>query len=366
MADNWVGIVNSTRAKFTRGASDLTLRSRYLLARMKQKGRITYNNSGTELKWQVEFSQPQVRAYANGGAIDYQAHDAFRQLSMPWRGYYVPDSMTMMDKEMNKGDEALIKLFQTKANRLNKSLSNAFPGEMLKDGSAAGRENNIHGAKTFLGTGTTVAADRIAKPDDTYGGYDTDVGANGGSWSADLGTSPNANIARDWPDGNGDPEYDFLSPKIGNWSSTSWGTGSTSWEDNCWRVISQMITWLTTTGGDGGMPDVCLLASDLYQGYKNHEEAIRRINVPHKGAMDLGFQALNQDGVAIMSDFDVPATEGFFFNTSEIEIASLTDQLFWTKDVEWDPHTLSHLWVQGFFGNVKWQPKYVGHINNVA
>ena len=367
MSDEWVGIANSTRPKYMKGASDLTIRGRYLLARLRQKGRITYNNNGDELKWQVEYSQPAVESYSDGGVLDFANHDAFRQLSVDWRGYVATDTLSKKQNAMNSGDAALINLFQTKSNRLTKSISNNFAGELYKDGDGTNRENCIHGCETFLGEGTDEAGDIASQPSDTYGlgALSTAVGTYGGSWSDVLSTQPNATIATDWPHGSGSSEYDFLSPKLVNWSSTGWGTGATTWEANCWRAIGQAITWLTTLGGPEGMPDVCVLAPNLFQGYKNHEEAIRRISVPHKAANDLGFEGnvLNQDGCAIMSDFDCPVNTGYMFNTSTISIRSLMPELFWMEGPDKDPRSAwSWLWGVGFFGNVTWEPKSVAKL----
>lgn len=371
MSDEWIGIIHSTRPRYMKGASDLTLRQRLLLAMLKKKGRLEYNVSGDECKWQVEFSQPPVEAYVDGGVMDFSNHDAFRQLSCDWRGYRATDAMTKKQVAMNSGQEQLINLFQTKQNRLMKSLSANMCGELYRDGEATGRTDRIHGLETFLGAGTVAAGDRIAAPSDAYGlGALSTVPANaGGAWSANLSTSPNASLATDWPDGQGDTEYDYLAPKLVNWSSTAWGTGSTLWEDNCWRVISQTITWLTVSGGDDGMPDICVLAPNLFQGYKNHEEAIRRIIIPHKTASDLGFagNTLNQDGVAIQPDFDCPANTGYMLNTSTITLSSLMPELFWMEGPDKDPRSgYSHLWAVGFFGNAKYQPKFVAKLKNYA
>lgn len=367
MSDEWVGIAHSTKPKFMKGASDLTIRQRFLLAKLRSKGRITYNNHGDECKWQVEYSQPTVESYSDGGVIDFSNHDAFRQISIDWRGYVATDTLTKKQNAMNAGEEALINLFQTKSNRLAKSIRDTFSAELYKDGSSTGRENCIHGCETFLGTGTNVVADIAGEPSDTYGlgALSTVLGTYGGTWSDTFTTPPNANTSNDWPYGSGTPEYDFLSPKLCNYTSTSWGTGTNTWEANCWRSISTLITWLTTGGGQEGSPDICVLAPDLFDGYKRHEEAIRRINIPHKGAADLGFDTnvLNQDGVAITSDFDCPANTGYMFKTSTIEIASLMPELFWMEGPDKDPRSAwSWLWGIGFFGNVKWQPKHVGKL----
>ena len=362
-SDEWVGVVTVTTPKYMKGASDLTLRSRLLLAKLKAKGRLEYNVSGDECKWQVEYSQPPVEAYGDGGVVDFSNHQAFKQLAINWRGYVATDTMSKKQRGMNAGKEALVNLFQTKSNRLVKSLQNNFCGELYKDGNGTGRDNAIHGLETFMATGTNASADIAGEPSDTYdlNSFSTLPGTYGGTWSSDITTSPNANLANDWPNGQGDSEYDFLSPKLCNWSSTNWGTSATTWEANCWRCISQLITWMTVTGGSDGMPDICILAPDMFQGYKNHEETIRRISIPHKAANDLGFEGnvLNQDGCAIMPDFDCPANTGYMLNTSKITISSLFPELFWMEGPDKDPRTMwSWLWGVGFFGNVKWQPRY--------
>jgi len=372
MADEWIGIIHTTRPKYLKGASDLTIRNRLLLSMLRQKGRIETNASGDECKWQVEHSQPAVNSYADGGLIDFSNHDAFRQLSIDWRGYVATDTLSKKQNAMNAGDEQLINLFQTKSNRLSKSLRDNFCAELYKDGEATGRENSVHGLETFMDTGTTVAADRIAQPSDSYGlgAMSTALGNQGGSWTSNLSTYPNANAATDWPDGSGDSEYDYLSPKILNWSSTNWDSGgSTDWETNCWRVIGQAITWLTSTGGQDGSPDICVLAPNLFQEYKNKHESIRRVTIPHKTAQDLGFagNTLNQDGVAIQPDFDCPANTGYMINLDTVTLSSLMPELFWMEGPDKDARTLwSWLWGVGFFGNAKYQPKHTAKFNNVV
>jgi hypothetical protein len=371
MADEWIGIVNTTRARYMKGASDLTIRKRLLLAMLRKRGRFEYNCSGDELKWQVEFSQPPVSAHADGGVVDFANHDAFRQLVIDWRGYIATDSMSKKQTGMNKGDEALIKLFNTKQERLRKSIDNNFSGELYRDGSAAGRENNIHGLETFMGAGTVTATDRIAAPSDTYGNtaLSTALAAYGGSWSSDLTTKPNASLATDWPDGQGDVEYDFNSPKLINWSASNWGTSATTWEANAWRVISQAITWLTTTGGEDGMPSLIAMAPNMFQGYKNAQEVKTRINIPHKESQDLGFgNTLNQDGCGLYPDFDCPVDTAYCLNLAMMTVCSLFDELFWMEGPDKDPRTgWGYLWGTGFYGNVRYEsPKHFGKIKNFA
>lgn len=365
-ADEWIGLVSATRPKYMKGASDMTLRKRLLLAMLKKRGRIGYNASGTELVWQLEFSQPPISQNGDGAVIDFSNHRAYRQVSVDWRGYVGTDTLTQKQNLMNRGEEQLVNLFQSKSNNLRKSIGDTFAGEIYKDGEATGRENSIHGLETFMGSGTCAATDRIAQPSDTYGlgQLSTQLGAYGGSWTSALTTKPNATIATDWPDGSGSVEYDFNSPKLVNWSSSAWGTSSTTWEANAWRVVSQTITWLTTTGGEDGMPSLGAMSPDLFQGYKNAQEVKTRITVPHKESQDLGFgQTLNQDGVALYPDFDCPVGTGYFINVSQMMIHSLTPELFWMEGPDKDPRSnWSYLWGIGFWGNAEFKPKHFAKI----
>jgi len=370
MSDEWIGVINTTKPQYVKGASDSTIRRRLFFSMLKRKGRITYNNSGYEVRWQVEFSQPTMHQHGDGSMIDFTNHQAFQQAVLPWSGYQVSDSITMKQKAMNSGDEALINLFKTKQGRLLKKIQNGFAHEIYQAGGTSGRENSIYGLETCLTERTTPgAADLVAEPSVTYAGLSTALANQGGSWSANLSTFPNATLANDWPNGQGDSEYDYWAPKLVNWSSTGWNTGATDFETNCWRVIGQTITWLTIQGGDDGMPEICLLAPNLFQAYKNHEEAIRRINIPHKTANDLGFagNVLNQDGCAISADWDVDANKGYMINTSTVEIASLMPDLFTMKGPDEDPRSgYAALWATIFYGQMFLNPKYLAKLKNYA
>lgn len=370
MSDEWIGVVKTTTPKYMKGASDMTIRKRLFLAMLKRKGKISYNNSGDEFKWQVEYSQPAMHQHGDGSMIDFTNHDAFQQCTLPWSGYEASDSITMKQKLMNSGNEALVNLFKTKQGRIMKKLMNGLAGEVYRAGGTSGRENCIYGLETALTERTAPAAgDLVAEPSTTYAGLSTALANQGGTWTA-VGTAPNATLANDWPNGSGDSEYDYFSPKLVKWNSTGWGTGSTTFEDNCWRVIGQTITWLTSLGGDDGMPELCILNPALFQSYKNHEEAIRRINIPAQAANDLGFKGntLNQDGCAISADYDCAVNTGYMVNTSALEILCLTPELFWMKGPDEDARSAySTLWASGLYGQLKIEsPKHIAKLGVFA
>lgn len=365
MSDEWIGIVNTTKPAYEKGADDLTVRSRPFFSILQKNGAIKRNCSGFENRWQVEFTQPNFNMYADGTLVDFPTYNLYQQPVTPWADYFTGSSLTVKQREMNKGEAQLINLFENQNNKLLKKAQNGLNYESFQTGGGAGRENAIQGLETFLTETTPGAADRIATPNASYAGLNTNLADQGGTWSANATTFNNATLAKDWPDGNGSAEYDYWAPKLINFSSTNWGTSDTSWEANCWRVISQAGVWLRITGGQDAIPGLALVAANMYQAYKQHEEAIRRITVPANPMDDLGFkgQSLHQDGCVIMADFDCKYNVGYVMNTNNIELRVLTDTLFKMDGPDRDPRTAwSYLWGLRLLGQFCWQPKYVAKL----
>lgn len=363
----WAGVVNTTAPRYLKGASDQTIRSRLFLALLKKHGGITFNESGKDLNWQVEAIQPPVSGFSDGAQLDFTRHNKYRQLTIDWRGYTATDMMTEMETLMNRGDQQLIDRYAQILPGLTKSITDKFGTQVYLDGYAAGNELLLCGINSFMGVGTNVAADRIAEPSDTYAGKSTALGNLGGTWTSALTTFPNANVAKDWPDGEGSSEFDYLSPKMVNWSSTNWGTGATTFEDNCERAIRQLIIWLTLTGGLEGKPDAIVLAGNLFYAYENKMAARFRTITPYKDMEDMGFSgSLQQEGVGISTEFGIAAQTGFAVNFDQVQLRCLTDQLFYSKGPEWDIKVLSWLFAVGYFGNMTWNCKYHGKLFNYA
>jgi hypothetical protein len=372
MSTEWSGVTKVTLTKYTKGAEDHTLKNYKWLALLKQKGRITFNHAGKDLQWQVEMKQHTVQDYGDDGVINFARMDPYELMSVDWRGYVAADRMTKKEKLMNRGPQALIERYSTIGKRLIKSIRDKFSAELYVDGHATGFENRLCGIESFMGSGTTVAADLIAQPSDTYGSSlaakSTALANKGGSWTADRATPPNAAVATDWPYGTGDDQYHYISPKLVNYKSTSWGTGSTTWEDNGERAMREMIMWCVLNSGKEGMLDLINLEPSLYTTYSNSIAPKQRINVDQNTPLRaLGFKDTHVlDGVEITSEYGIGATKGYGLNFDEMELCSLNDELFFSDGPNYDPATLSWLYAVGFFGNLKFNPKAFGKLDDYA
>ena len=228
-----------------RAVEDMTMRTGFLYPRLSQQGGIAKEPGCAESIWKLKVRLPEVRPMSNHGGLSFQPTQTEIQMRTGLRAMETTESMSLMDQWINSGPNALRKMVNDKASDLRKAMMKMFMGDVWLSGESTGRTNRYHGIETGLGAGTVVVADKIAKPDGTYAGQATDVGTNGGFWSADLGTPNNAALANDWPDGSGDDSYDCTSPLLVNTGSTSWGTGSNSHKVNLFRAISQAQVWLT-------------------------------------------------------------------------------------------------------------------------
>jgi hypothetical protein len=353
----FASIVAATAPKYLAGAKDNTIRKRLVFAMARKKGRITQGHDGLKMIWVIQHDEPPVEARGTGSPVTYAQNDVFRQLETNWREYNATDAMPEKHRLMNAGTSALVKYYDGILPRLTKSVDNKLNGELYVDGYATGNENRFCGFDSFTGTGTTVAADKIAYPSDTYAEKST-VPGTAGSWSADYTTSPNAALDTDWPDGSGTPSYDWLSPKLVNWSSSSWGTSSQTWAGNCEVVLRQAKIWCAATSGVDGAPSVAMMTAPMFNDFKTKQASKQNIWVPHKEADDLGFpDTLNFEGMALNYEYGVPVNSCYGFNLMEMELRILGDKFYQSHGPDWDPGTKSWVFSVGVYGNIAWNPK---------
>lgn len=363
MAQDWSAMVNTTISQYMKGAEDLTIRNHVLFAMLQKRGKIFRNQSGLNLVRTVKFALPESMVYT-GGMLTFEPSDKYRQLTLEWIGYKVTDAMTEKETLQNRGTQALVQRYSNIARDMRQSLQDNFSLKLYNNGTD--NPNDLWGFETPCGAGRTIAADKVAEPNGSYCGRSTVLGNEGGSWTK-LGTPPCDAVGTDWPMGSGDPEYDYLTPKLLNWSSSSWiGSGSTSWVETCERVIRYGVIACTLTGGPTGRPKLCVLAPELYNDYLNKQSAKQQIVIPHKEAQDLGFEGVQQEGAFITTEFGVPANTGYLLNPDKIELHTMHQDLFAVKGPEYDMHSCSWLFAAGFWGQMFFEPKYMAKMYNYA
>lgn len=365
----WIGVIHEQAPKFFSGYADETIRNRILLAHLRKNGRILLGANSPVCQWNIKFNQQPIQAAGDSGTLTFNRHDLQRQAMLNWRGYVGTDMMTDKEMLMNAGPGRILDRYGEIIPSLMEAMTDHFGGELFIDGNATGNDNRIHGNESFLAETTPVVGDLVAQPNDSYAGHSTVLGTEGGTWSTDLAAAdrPSAALANDWPHGNGPVKYDYISPLLVNWSSTSWGTGTNTWESNCERALRQTVIWLTNRGGQKGRPKLFLMSNELYAGYLNHQEAKQRIRIPHRESEGMGFaDAINQEGVALAYDFEVPSGTCYAFNVQNMELASLDKVLFGYKGPDFSIRDRAYLFYVGFWGNARYRPKHFAKLSAYA
>lgn len=353
-------ISKATAPRYYKLASDLTYRRRLWLAMLQEYGLIEYNSDSYACVWNAEYSQPDVKQYGDAGGLEFNEHDALTQFTIDVRGYVATNRLTLKKELMNKGPSQLDNLKNNIPIRLVKRLRQVLFAELYVDGNAANNNNRFHGIGSFDGVGTVVAADKVAQCSDSYAGQST-AQAQGGQWSTNLATPPNATLATDWPLGSGSSEYDFSSPLLVNYSSTSWKSSGTTWYDNCEEAMRFARIAQVSRGAkadDSRVPYMHLLSADLYADFLEHWSASQRIIVPHNDASRLGFaDTMNFEGDIVHYESDCPAGTGYGIAPSQMEMFILGPQLIQELN-EFSLQSFGTNYAAFTFGNLRFQPKF--------
>lgn len=361
----WEGAANVTREQYHPTVVELVMRARLINAFMRKKGRIKTNMSGDHLAWVFKYKQAQPYQYGDGNPIQFPRLNNYAQAALDWNSYIAPDSLTWQESLVNKGNAALVRLSTQKMKDLMESMRDFFNGEYYGDGSGA---NELDGLEAMFATGTTVAADIVAQPSDTYAAVSTAVGTGSSTWTSGLATSPNAAIATDWPHGDGSSDYDYWAPLVVNDSSTAWGTGSQDWADNCTEVIRFMVEIQRKRCGAKATPDLFIVNSKRCIELKDKLETRFRTLTPHKEAEELGFPGTpSYEGVAINTDFNCPENVAYLVPTNALSLNTTTKRLFDSYGPEWQTDRMAWIMLSAFMGNLRaTSPKYMAKSAAVA
>ena len=364
-----VNLVRDLAPRYWKGASDLTVRNHLTFYLLQRYGRITYKARSHSQVWNAKIRKPQVLPLVDGVPLEFvnqetdiQFYTGFKAMGttdvMPEREYIIADG----------APEQIVDRYSRKSEDLVEAMEERLQKSFYCDGNEAQNAYDYVGIRTPLSYDASGAAafnitDKVAKPNGSYAGQSCALGANGGTWSAALASSPNGSLGKDWPFGQGSPEYDGTAPLIYNYASSAWGTSSTSWEDNAVRATAEAATAMTHRGGyanSGGAPIVCVTASELFVALKNSFRSTNRQMMPYRDG-DLGFpqDSLYIDGVLYTSDYNVPAGEAFMFAPQYMEMFNMHDMMYRPYGPEFSMQHLAYLYLVTAYGNFKWQPKYL-------
>lgn len=349
---------------YLKGASDLTIRRRLLFALLQSKGRVMGNADAFTTKWLVYYKEPSVRDGGPGTEQTFNGHDGYKQLSIGLTSHYSTSTLDHMTYQINQASPGqIINLFQDQMLRLTQAIQHDLARQVYLSGSG----QDWGGFGTALGYNTCATTDKVASPNGSYGGADTDLADQGGTWSSDLpaASRPNATLANDWPYGTGSSEYDYIAPKFFNTNCTNWRSGVATFRDNTHEIMSFANGRLRTLTGDDEATNLFCMSGDHYSDFQNSQLAQQRIMMPHQEALKLGFnEVYNFEGAMVNSDIQCPAGRTYVINYEQVEIFHVSNQLIQAHTPDFSLTADAYLFKQYHYSNMRYNPKFVGYIGD--
>lgn len=360
----WQRVAVTTISNYFKGAEPAILRNKKILAALQKKGRVSMNVSGSSVTWDVEYRRSALNAIGDMEEANFSRLNRWQQATLPWRMYTSTDAWSQQELLMNRGQQAIVDLADKTGKRLQEDIKQNFQTEMWIDGYATGNEKRIHGLESFFGHSTTSTL-KVALPNDTYGGLNTNFADKGGSWT---GT---------WPSGSGDFEYDYWAPLMANYNTgedypTGWTSSTAGWAQNASEILDFMIVHTQKNTDIDSQPDMFTLDRDMYLILMANLSDKQRIAVDRGRAgsllVSLGFNdVINVDGVDITWEYGVPASSGYMMNIKKMELMSQESQLFKVVGPEYSIRTDSWLIRVNFYGNLRVDsPRFFGKIGDFS
>src|SRR5690606_37237571 len=268
MAGGGVGVTTrvakTTIEEWTKMVSELTTKYLIVLALLKKKGRIKFGASGHQFRWVPWIKDHALKPFPDATPVTFERVDTKVNAYLPYRGYYLSDTITLREKLEQGGEEAMIKIFADRSSVLRDAAMRGLADKIFIDGDAAGNENEFHGLESMTGIGAQTDSDVLATThNDTYASLPTAVGGITG-----------ATNDRAW------------TPVIVNTDHTPAG-GQQTWANYADEYLRKAFLNLKYGQSANERADLCLLTRESYEQLLNLLSAKERIPVARGSSMGL-------------------------------------------------------------------------------
>ena len=354
-ANDWARSIGTTIVNYLREEELDTFRKFKVFAALEASGNVVMNQGGRGINWQIRYRNQPVMGNSGETPRVFSRQNLWQTAELPYRGYQVTDAIYKKEMLENRGQQALVNVAGNMASRLKESMEQHLAKEVYIDGNAAGNELRFHGLESFFGVNGTInistgaqrsanAADMFGYPSDTYAGLSTQLGAVAGS-----------QISGVWPNGVADPEYDYYSPIVVNYTSTAFG--NSTWLDNCIVATRQGIHQTKRNDTKESEIDMVILDRKMYIEYMNKLESKERVIATRtNGLRSYGFRdVFEQDGVEITSEYSVPSNCGYGFSIENMELRCMEGTLMTAEGPFYNEDMQSYRYVVSVLANLRFR-----------
>jgi hypothetical protein len=359
---DWARSIGTSITNYLREEELNTFRKFKVFAALEGSGNVIMNQGGLGLNWQVRYRNQPVTGNNGETPRVFARQNLWVDANLPYRGYQVTDSIYKREMLENRGQQALINIAGKMASRLQESMEQHLAKEVWIDGNLAGNELRFHGLESFCAVDGTVnvndgtkrspgnADDPFGWPADVYAGINTGLGAVAGS-----------QLQGSWPNGVADPEYDFYSPIVVNYTSRYFkgkdatGANSFTWQDQCVQAVREGIQQAKRNDTKASQIDMVILDRKLYIDYMNKLDSKERILANNnEGLRSYGFKdVFQQDGVDISTEYAVPNGCGYGLSIANMELRCMEGSLMTAEGPFYNEDTQAYRYVVSVLANLK-------------
>ena len=353
---DWARTIGTTLVAHLKEEELTTFRKFKVFAALEGGGKVTMNQGGRGFDWQVRYRNQPVTSNNGESPRVFARHNLWQRATLPYRGYTVTDQVTKREMLENRGAQALIDVAGKMASRLQESMQQHLSKEIYIDGSKAGNENRWHGLESCFGINGTVnvatgaqrtanAADPFGFPADEYAGLNTGLGYIAGS-QLETGSWPNVAV---------DPEYDYYSPIICNYTSTYFAGATQTWKDQCVESIREAVNQAKRNDTKESQIDMILLDRKLYiQFLARLDSRERAIVSKSSGLRSYGFGDVTElDGIEVSTEYAVPSGCGYGISIGNMELKCMEGQLMVGEGPYYNEELQSYRYAVGVLANIK-------------
>lgn len=357
--NDWARSIGTTLAEHIRDVEPAWMKNFQVLAMIQSMGRVKYNCAGRGFDWPVQYKRHNVEGNNGETPRNFARTNLFKTAYLDYRGYQATDAIYEKEMMENRGPEAIIKVGDNMSDRLEASMKQALATEPYIDGNATGNTQLWHGIESFFGNNGTLkvddgtqrtanAADKVAYPSDTYAGLSTTLGNYGGEQESGAV----------WPDGVSEPEYDFWTPLMVNYTSSAFSGTADTWAaqgDEAMRY--GIIHAQRNTATDGQISNI-ILARDLFFGFVQAQSTKERIMVSNNDTplRRLGFgNTVMFEGVEISWETGIVPTVGYGINFNNVELRCMYGSLLVSEGPFYDEDSQSYKYAIKTLSNFKWR-----------
>jgi len=307
-------VLETTLPSFSKKVQNECFTKKVMLAILKKHGRIRYNESGNGKIWVVKYKTRDLNNYTDGQEITASRKNLYKQATMAWKMREMNDVITRKEMLMNRGKNALVKLFRNKFDSLKEDMASRINDTVFEDGHTTA--TSMNGMRSWYGY-TAASTNKRAAGNDTYAGLSTVQGNYGGSSYADS-------------------QYGFWSPVLINDTGT-W-SGTDTWVASADEISTYAIASANANSGEGGGIRYIVTTLVRWHGMKHLIEGSGRY-LPKGDKLAAGFDSFSYDGVDVVWSESAPTSYTWGINPKKMALHVLSPGLIDTHvDYDIDIH----------------------------